>query len=253
MPGRIQSIERASAILRVISGRSRVVGVVELADEVGLPKATVHGILRTLQHIGFVERDPGSGKYRLGAATLHMGSTYLQGSELRTRALTSSDSLAAQTQEAVRLGTLHEGRVLILHHVARPGDRLQTLDVGSLLPAHATALGKVLLGSRPHIADELLEDLPRYTTLTITEASALRRELECVRNRGWAAEAGELELLLSSIAAPITDRNGRTVGAIGIVGPPDRLFSSELPRPELVTHVREHARAVSHKLGGVPW
>ncbi len=254
MPGRIQSIERAAAILRLLSGRSRQLGVVDLSDELRLPKGTVHGILRTLQHVGFVEQDPQTGKYRLGAALLHMGSSYLDGNELRTRALNWSDSLAARTQEEVRLGTLHEGRVLIVHHVFRPDDSLQTLDVGTLLPAHATALGKVLLASHPHVAEELIEaGMPRYTEMTITDPDRLRRELERVRERGWAAEAGELDPLRASIGAPITDRTGRTAGAMGIFGAPQRLFTSGAPRPELLTHVREHARAVSHELGAIPW
>src|SRR6201989_1175589 len=145
MPGNIQSIERAAAILRLLSGRSKRLGVVDLAGELGLSKGTVHGLLRTLQHVGFVEQDSDSGKYQLGAALLHMGSSYLDGNELRTRALNWSDSLASRTHESVRIGTLHEGQVLIVHHVFRPDDSLQALEVGALLPAHATAIGKALL------------------------------------------------------------------------------------------------------------
>jgi DNA-binding IclR family transcriptional regulator len=254
LPGRIQSIERAAAILRLLSGRSRRLGVVEMANELGLPKGTVHGILRTLQHVGFVEQDPESGKYRLGAALLHMGSSYLDGNELRTRALNWSDSLASRTHEEVRIGTLHDGRVLIVHHVFRPDDSMQTLDVGSLMPVHATALGKVLLATHPHVAEEVMKrELPTYTDSTITDPKLLRRELERVRERGWASEAGELQRLRSSLAAPIIDRTGRTVGAMGIFGGPERLFAARSPRPELLTHVREHAQAVSRELGAIPW
>ncbi len=147
MPGRIQSIERAAAILRLLSGRSRRLGVAELAGELSLPKGTVHGILRTLQAVGFVEQDSDSGKYQLGAALLHMGSSYLDGNELRTRALNWADALATQSGESVRIGTLHENQVLIVHHVFRPDDSRQALEVGSLVPAHASALGKALLAS----------------------------------------------------------------------------------------------------------
>ena len=84
--------------------------MVDLAGELGLSKGTVHGLLRTLQHVGFVEQDPDTGKYKLGAALLHMGSSYLDGNELRTRALNWSDSLAARSREAVRIGTLHDPR-----------------------------------------------------------------------------------------------------------------------------------------------
>ena len=193
MPGNIQSIERAAAILRLLSGRTRRLGVVDLAGELGLPKGTVHGLLRTLQHVGFVEQDPETGKYQLGAALLHMGSSYLDGNELRTRALNWSDSLASRTHEAVRIGTLHEGKVLIVHHVFRPDDSLQTLDVGSLLPAHATALGKVLLAHHPYALAEVAGNgLAAYTDATICDPERLERELARSRERGWAADIGEL-------------------------------------------------------------
>ncbi len=254
MPGNIQSIERAAAILRLLSGRNRRLGVVDLAGELNLPKGTVHGLLRTLQHVGFVEQDKDSGKYQLGAALLHMGSSYLDGNELRTRALNWSDSLAARTHEAVRIGTLHDSRVLVVHHVFRPDDSFQTLDVGSLLPAHATAMGKVLLADHPYAADELIgQGLEAFTDWTITAPDRLREELTLARERGWAWEVGELLAGQASMAAPIIDRTGRTVGAMGIVGKAERLLTTRKPRAELLSYVREAARAVSHELGAIPW
>src|ERR1700704_3782079 len=196
MPKNIQSIERAAAILRLLSGRTRRLGVVDLAGELGLPKGTVHGLLRTLQHVGFVEQDEETGK-----------------NELRTRALNWSDSLAARTNESVRIGTLHEGQVLIVHHVFRPDDSLQTLDVGALLPAHASALGKILLAHHQYAAAELARSgLESFTPATITDPEALERELERVRKRGWAADIGELVNGEGSCAAPIPDRRGGTGG-----------------------------------------
>jgi DNA-binding IclR family transcriptional regulator len=254
LPKNIQSIERAAAILRLLSGRTRRLGVVDLAGELGLPKGTVHGLLRTLQHVGFVEQDEETGKYQLGAALLHMGSSYLDGNELRTRALNWSDSLAARTNESVRIGTLHEGQVLIVHHVFRPDDSLQTLDVGALLPAHASALGKILLANHPYAATELARrGLESFTPATITDPAALERELERVRQRGWAADIGELVNGQVSCAAPILDRRGVTVGAMGVSGPPDRLLAARQPRGDVVAFVREAARAVSRELGAIPW
>ena len=115
----------------------------------------MHGILRTLAAVGFVEQDEETGKYQLGAALLHMGSQYLDGNELRTRALNWSDSLAARSGESVRIGTLHDTQVLVVHHVFRPDDSRQALEVGTLLPAHATAMGKVLLAANRYAAAEL--------------------------------------------------------------------------------------------------
>ncbi|MFZ0088787.1 MAG: IclR family transcriptional regulator C-terminal domain-containing protein [Solirubrobacteraceae bacterium] len=183
-----------------------------------------------------------------------MGSSYLDGNELRTRALNWSDSLASRTQEAVRIGTLHDGQVLIVHHVFRPDDSLQTLDVGSLLPAHATALGKVLLAHHPYVvADLAANGLAAFTGATICDRERLDRELVRVRERGWAADIGELTSSQVSLAAPILDRAGLTAGAMGIFGPPERLLMARQPRGELLAYVREAARAVSRELGAIPW
>jgi DNA-binding IclR family transcriptional regulator len=252
--GSIQSIERAAAILRLLSGRNRRLGVVQIAGELDLPKTTVHGILRTLAGVGFVEQDPESGKYQLGAALLHMGSSYLDGNELRTRALNWSDSLAARSGESVRIGTLHEAQVLVVHHVFRPDYSRQALEVGTLQPAHATAMGKVLLATHRYAAAELAGNgLAQFTVATITERAALLSELDDVLERGWAADIEELVTGEASLAAPIEDRRGLTVGAIGISGPVERMCESGAARMELVSFVREAARSVSRDLGAIPW
>jgi DNA-binding IclR family transcriptional regulator len=254
VPGSIQSIERAAAILRLLSGRARRLGVGELAGELGLPKGTVHGIVRTLQNVGFVEQDAETGKYQLGAALLHMGSSYLDGNELRTRALNWADSLAARANESVRIGTLHDGKALVVHHVFRPDNSRQALEVGVLLPGHATALGKVLLAHNPYATDGLIaEGLTAFTARTVTDPAALRAELDEVRARGWASDREELVEGEVSLAAPILDRRGATVGAIGISGPIERMSEDERPRSDLISYVRETARSVSRDLGAIPW
>jgi DNA-binding IclR family transcriptional regulator len=254
VPKPIQSIERASTILRLLSGRTRRLSLVELAGELGLPKGTVYGILRTLLSVGFVEQDPESGKYRVGAALLHLGSSYLDGNELRARALNWSDWLAARSNESVRLGTMHDGQVLVVHHVFRPDDSPQAMEVGTLLPAHATAMGKVLLAHHPYLAVELSKrELVRFTIATITDPRVLTAELERVREQGWASEMEELVQGEASCAAPIRDRMGVAVGSIAIRGPIERLCEGSQPRSDLVSYVREGARTISRDLGAVPW
>ena len=173
----IQSIERAAAILRALAGGSRRLGVSELSDRLGLAKGTVHGLLRTLKDEGFVEQDPDSGKYQLGAALLQLGNIYLDVNELRGRSLAWADSLAVRTGEAVRVGSLHGDGVLIIHHVFRPDNSLQILEVGAQLPLHATALGKALLAHRP----ELVDDAARARPAAADAGHAVDRRGRCAR------------------------------------------------------------------------
>ncbi|MEU2711539.1 IclR family transcriptional regulator [Streptomyces sp. NPDC007205] len=255
MAGPVQSIERAAAILRLLAGGPRRLGLGEVAASLGLAKGTAHGILRTLQHVDFVEQDAATGKYQLGAALLHLGTSYLDVNELRSRSLNWADALAARSGEAVRLGTPLEGSVLIVHHVFRPDDTFQTLDVGSLLPLHASSLGKVLLafgtattepGDGP--------GLDAYTRHTLVDRERLTRALAEVRELGWAAEIQEMSMGEAGLAAPIRGHGGLVVGAIGLSGPVERICDSQgRPRPSLITLIREAARAISRDLGAARW
>ncbi|MER7502321.1 IclR family transcriptional regulator [Nonomuraea pusilla] len=242
----IQSVERAAAILRLLASGPRLLGVAELARALGLPKGTLHGILRTLVKVGFVEQDAATGKYRLGPTLLHLGSSYLDVNELRTRSLNWADALAGRSRESAWIGTLHEGHVLVIHHVFRPDDSMQTLQVGTYLPAHASALGKVLLAHDPY--GEAAPPLAPYTGRTLVDPDALERELDQVRARGWAAEMEELVEGEVALAAPIKDPRGIVVGAIGIRGAVERLADGDAPRMEFVSYVRDAARAITRSL-----
>ncbi|MFI6867818.1 IclR family transcriptional regulator [Nocardia sp. NPDC050406] len=251
MPGPIQSIERAAAVLRLLARGSGRLGVGEIAAALGLAKPTAHGILRTLQGVGFVDQDPATGKYQLGAALGQLGAGYLDANELRSRAINWADALAARSGEAVRIAAPQHGDVVVVHHVFRPDNTRQALAVGEKLPAHATALGKVLLAYDAELAAAVRGgELPALTHRTITDRAALSRALTEVRGVGWAGETAEFRVGEAGIAAPIRARGGLVVGAIGISGPVDQLCDAQgRPRKGLVGKVRDAAHAVSRDLG----
>jgi DNA-binding IclR family transcriptional regulator len=184
-----------------------------------------------------------------------MGSSYLDGNELRARALNWSDWLAARSNESVRLGILHEGEVLLVHHVFRPDNSPQALEIGALLPVHATAMGKVLLAHHAYLQAELStqKTLARFTRRTITDPQRLMAELDDVREHGWASEAEEFFEGEASCAAPIFDRGGVALGAIAISGRTERIFQGSQPLSALVVLVRSSARRISDALGALPW
>lgn len=234
-------------MLRLLSGGTGRLGLGEIAGSLGLAKGTVHGILRTLQQVGFVEQDD-AGRYLLGDELLHLRTGYLDANELRSLAINWADPLAARSQQAVHIGTLREGSVLVVHHVFRPDDSLQAIETGSLLPVHATALGKVLLAFDARAA-AAVGPLEAFTPRTPHTPQQLTAALAQVRTAGWAVEAEELRMGEASLAAPIRDGGGLVVAAIGVRGPVDRLCAGRsVPKPTVLAQVRDAASAIAREL-----
>jgi len=255
VPGTVQSIERAAAVLRLLAAAPDGLGVADLGNALGLAKPTVHGILRTLHQVGFVDQDHSGAHYHLSDAFGRLGESYLDPNELRSRAINWADSLASRSGEVVRVGRLVEGKVEVVHHVFRPDDTFQTLDVGTLLPLHATALGKVLLAYDTTLVASLRTGEPEaYTRRTLITQTAIKRACAKVREAGWAAENGEMISGEAGIAAPIRGHGGIVVGAIGVSGAAERICEPDGgPSPRLLGHVRDAARAVSRDLGASRW
>src|ERR1700674_2474718 len=124
----IQSIDRAAAILEALASGPRRLGVSELADRLNLARPTVHGLLQTLQHHGFVEQDVLSEKYQLGPGLLQLGYSYLDLNELRARSIAYADRLAVRTSAAGRGGVMHGSAAVVVHHVFRPDSTLGGLE-----------------------------------------------------------------------------------------------------------------------------
>jgi DNA-binding IclR family transcriptional regulator len=245
----IQSVERAAVILAVLGSGTPRLGVTEIAERVGLAKPTVHGLLRTLLQHDLVTQDPASGKYSLGAGVLQLGNAYLDSSELRARSLHWAQALAQRANEAVWVATLSGARVIVLHHVFRPDNTVQILEVGAAIPWHACALGHAIVAHLPSddAARVLAAGRERLTGRTKTSRAALGPALARVRRRGYAVEDSEATVGDAGIAAPIIGRHGVVAGAIGLVGPAERLLDPD--KGDLAAAVVESARAVSRDLG----
>ncbi len=251
VPGTIQSVTRAVALLRVLATHDEPMAVTQLARSLGLAKGTTHGLLRTLVDVGFVDWDQASSHYTLGRALLELGSTRLDLNELRSRALNWTDALAARTGQAVLLVALRGAEGVVAHHVFKPDGDGQASLTGVRLPLHATAHGKVLLAFDPRGAHRLTgRTIESLTYQTITDRSQLLRALADVRDLGSAAAVEEAEPGVATIAAPVRDRDGYVVAAVGIQGRVQDICDARTrPRPPLTQHVVEAARLISRELG----
>jgi len=248
----VQSVQRAMAILRHLATAGPRLGVTEVADRIGVAKPTAHALLRTLEADGLVAQDADSGKYALGPGVLWLGNAFLETHELRMRSLTWADLLATRVNEAVWVAVLVGDHVLVVHHAFRPEGAMQILEVGASLPWNTCALGKAMVAFAPQERrTELLDgELPVLTGRSLTSPDELSDALEQVRSIGYAAENQESVLGDAGIAAPVFDRSGQAIGAIGLVGPVERLLDDGGDVvAELAVAVREVARQLSRELG----
>jgi DNA-binding IclR family transcriptional regulator len=250
----IQSVDRSIRILKALAAGPGRLGVSELSNRLGLAKGTVHGLLKTLMAHGLVEQHADSDKYQLGPELLQLSNRYLDLSDLRSRSLAWSELLAMRASESVRVGALHGEGVLIVHHVFRPDSSLQILEVGEVLPVHATALGKAVLAYLPsEVQNDLIGDEPRKLTgHTLVTRAAIKRELNSIRSRGYAVEREEAVIGEAGVAAPIFNSKTEPVGAVGIAGPRSRVLKRG-QEPTIAAAVLEAARGISRDLGAPRW
>ncbi|MFI1566833.1 IclR family transcriptional regulator [Streptomyces sp. NPDC020490] len=246
----VQAVQRAVQILRELATTGPRLGVTELADRLGVAKPTVHALLRTLEAEGLVVQDRDSSKYQLGPDLLQLGNAYLDTQELRARSLTWANQLATRANEAVWVAVLTGDHVLVVHHAFRPEATVQILEVGASIPWSTCALGKAIVAFCPAAERErLLAGEPAVLTgASITEREVLAGQLKEILRTGYAVEDQESAIGDAGIASPVFDRSGAVVGAIGVVGPVERVLAQPA-RQELAVTVRETARNLSRDLG----
>ncbi|WP_433586284.1 IclR family transcriptional regulator [Microbacterium hydrocarbonoxydans] len=245
----IQAIDRAAKVLELLQG-ARHLGITDLALALDLPPSTVHGIVKSLREHGLVAKERGGQRYMLGPTLLRLSNVYLDTLDVRARAMRWTQDLARRTGLAVRLGAPHFADVLVIHHNLRPDDSQQMLETGVAIPAHASAMGKVLLAYDVGFQQTVFErPLRSLTGDTVTDVARLTLEFPAIAERGSASETDEAVLGESSVAAPIADARGDIVAAVAVVLPTSQAPASD----SVVNALRETARNISRELGASVW
>ena len=243
----VQSVDRALGILEVLA-RTGEAGVTEIAAELGVHKSTAFRLVATLEAHRLVEQTSDRGRYRLGMGILRLAGATTARLDLVQEARPIARQLAVDTGETVNIAVLAESSALYLDQVAGSSALQSHNWVGQHIPLHATSNGKVLLsGLSGERLDEVLHGLPAYTDLTITKRSALRSELDVVREQGYAVAIDELEIGLTAVAAPIRNAHGDVIASLSVSGPTFRLDEARLD--EVVPQLSEAAEEISHRLG----
>jgi IclR family pca regulon transcriptional regulator len=249
-----QSLERGLAILKLFTPEQPILGISDIADELGMSRSTTHRYVITLVALDYMEQIA-SRKYRLGLRVADLGMSALNGTGLREHSRPCLEELRQRSSFTVSLATLDGLEILYIDR-ARSFRREQNkidlnLRVGSRLPAYCTSMGKVLLANlSPIEQNELIVAM----TLTargpnsIRTKVALRKELKHIREQDFAINNQELMEGLYSIAAPVRTESHEVVAALNMAA-----YRSMIPLAELVDEFGPHlvatANTISARLG----
>jgi DNA-binding IclR family transcriptional regulator len=214
-----QAVDRACALLSLVVRADEPVTFSEITESSGLARSTTSRLLAALERTELLQRD-GAGAYVAGSLFALHAARHDRWQELARIARPHLERLRDVTGETAHLGAAQGSSVL---HVAQVDSTylLGTRDwTETQVPNHASALGKVLLaaGQLP-----MADPLERRTARTLTDRSALERDLRTARRRGYAVTVDELEVGLTALACPVTGGDGEVFGALGVSGPTARL------------------------------
>lgn len=217
--GFVRSVERVAALLELLSQRKSPMRMIDIAQALDLPKSTTHGLLQTLQSNEFVVRDNNQ-RYRLSLRLFSLAASALEIVDLPYLARPAMEQLSRNTGGTCNLAVLDGHHVLYIEKV-EPRDNLVRLvtHVGTRIPAHVTALGKVLVGALLEADREqwLSEhEFERITDHTITDPDVFREELIQQVKRGYAIDNQGLHAAVTGFAAPIRDHTGTVVAALSL-------------------------------------
>lgn len=232
----VQSFASGLSVIRAFDASAPRQTLTEVARRCGLTRAGARRILLTLETLGYVRSD--GRQFALTPKILDLGFAYLSSQPLWQFAEPVMQTLVADLKESCSAAVL-EGQDIV--YVLRvPARKIMSINlgVGSRLPAWCTSMGRVLLAD---LDAEALErhlqgvQLQQHTARTANSLDELRLRIAAVREQGWCLLNQELEDGLVSLAAPITDRSGRTIAALNVStqvnrNPPETLLAQHLPR-----------------------
>lgn len=241
---RIGAAERAIAVLDTLAEGGEL-GTNEIARRTGMTPSTVSRQLGTLAASGLVERISSNGRYRLGLRIVHLANALLARLDVRGVARPHLEELVRQTGETATLSVPGEEDAITIDFVSGAHHVQPVSQLGRPSIAHATSAGKVMIA----FSGRSLPAAPlrAYTTRTITDPAVLAREIEQVREQGWAQAIEEREPGLSAIAAPVWSSRGDLEAIAALQGPTSRF--DEAAVEAALPIVLGEAEAISRELG----
>jgi len=243
----VQTVEKALDLLEALTDETPPPTLPNLAERLGLSRNKVFRLLATLESRGLVEREEGSGVYRIGLSSVALAQRFINSANLIKHAHPVMEELARKHDEAIYLTVLLGDEVLFLDMVDCLQNVKTTPMVGKRFPFFTNAAGKVLKALE---SQELLEKLfkRRGRRKDLPDLAAFGSELHAIREKGVAVDQGGLGEGVVSVAVTIRDYAGKVICALAMMGPSFRMLTDRLEN-EIIPSLQEGAEVLSMKFG----
>jgi len=249
-----QSVWRALTIISLFTRQRTQIGITEISNILGVTKGAVHGLVSTLVRGGFLCQDQESKKYKLGLKIFEIGMLQPQAQHLNQHAIGPTTELSHAYNIVTRVA-IWDGDAVLVTWTNYPPDRPELSNsVGPRLHAHSTALGKSVLAHLPTVVlDRFLSShsLTGFTSATITDEAMFRKEMESIREKGYAFDREESLRGFVCMGAPVFDSSLTVLGAVSLSGSPDFMLA-EKRTEKLAKDLLMTADKVSWNLGYPP-
>lgn len=214
----VQSLERGLMVLRCFTPDQPDLSVTEVAERTCISRAAARRILFTLERLGYTGRNR-AGLFHLQPAVLTLGYGYIAGQQLPQIARPYLQAVAEQLHGSSSLGVLDHYDVMFIARARSPSLVSTTVDIGSRLPAHVTALGRVLLADLPEDQIEVYLEgarVQRLTEFTKVDRGAIRQAVRDARDERYSLVDQELAIGVRAIAVPVYDQTGSVVASLNV-------------------------------------
>jgi IclR family transcriptional regulator, pca regulon regulatory protein len=248
-PLMVMSVEKAFRVLEALDDQRPSMTLTQIAEAIDLDKSAAQRFVHTLTKLGYLHKDPETKRFRLSVKALSLGHYYMRANRLISRTAPYLLHLSNTTGERVNLSVLHESEIVLVSRFVSRDVLNPDIMIGTRFPAYCTASGRAILSRLPAAeARDVLKrsDLKPYTDQTAYRIPDVMARLETAARQGYASVYGEFFPGDLSVAAPILDANGRSLGAINIsTARPG--FDPPKMEQEFVPLVLAAARSVSER------
>ena len=248
----IRTLSRAARILSSVNAEASGTTLSDVVNSVALSKATTHRFLRALVEIDFLSHEPDRGTYRIGPALLRFGASATQYHDLKAAARPYLEEAQATTGESATL-VVPSGEQRLTLDVVLSGQELRAApEIGGLKPIYEGAAGKAMLAwYRQSELDAVYRSpaLQRLASRAGARFKRLKRDLNDVRERGYATSVGESVRGEAASAAPIFGRSEKIIGSLNVSGPELRMPESTLRKNGKLLAAAAATLSKSLKLG----